>query len=94
MMNQRLTSMDLHHTHVLAIAQYIVKHEGGDRKINCIKAFRQLTGCGLLESKLAIEYIINDSDATILTAMHVRRDPPTSSWKDDYDDDGKLKSWS
>lgn len=68
-------SMDLHHTHVQAIAQYVVDTIGGTRKIDCIKKFRQLTGCGLLESKKAIEFITEPPKQTILEVMTITPPP-------------------
>jgi hypothetical protein len=69
---QQMSTVVLTATHLVNLANFVVAECGADRKIECIKQFRHVTGLGLQDAVSIIELVITPpygSDSAIVAAV-------------------------
>lgn len=68
----QMNTVTLAAAHLVNLANFVVEKCGADRKIECIKQLRHVTGLGLKESKDIIELVIDPPytiDCAIVAAV-------------------------
>ena len=78
-------TLSLGATQLVNLAKFVIDRHGLDRKIECIKDFRWITGLGLKESKDIIELVMHPPLATgchIVDAVRVEVERRRGEWND------------